>query len=131
MLATVASGRRSAPEWYTRENDAAPADAKVSLPGSYRSALRPSAFGTRCPTEPPEASTVPFGRSVAFRSVRPVDMDAAAFQRGGSAERSMISVVRTAGSPPPNAITFGVYAGGYSPSRTAEPYERSPVTAAD
>jgi hypothetical protein len=59
-------------------------------------------------TEPPSASTLPLGRMTAFIWMRPVDMLGPGVQLGEAAERSMISVERVAGLPPPKFMTRGV-----------------------
>ena len=59
-------------------------------------------------TEPPSASTLPFGRMMAFIWMRPVDMFGPGVQFGDAAERSMISVEGVAGLPPPKFMTRGV-----------------------
>src|SRR5437868_2575337 len=103
MLMTVASGRSSATEWYSREYEAVPAELKELVPGSYRSARLPAGEGLSLLTEPPSASTLPLGRMTAFIWMRPVDIEGPGVQvqSCGSAERSMISVVAVAGLLPP------------------------------
>src|SRR4029450_7241330 len=104
---TVASGRSRATEWYSRENEAVPAELKVFVTGSYRSACLPAWSGMPWCTEPPPASTVPLGRMTAVIWMRPVDILGPDVQRGDAAERSMISVVLVAGSPTTQLIDCG------------------------
>src|SRR5512133_809205 len=107
MLNTVASGRSSAAEWYSREYDALPPELKLLETGSYRSACLPGLSGLSLFNEPPSASTLPLGSMTAFIWIRPVDILGPGVQLGEAAERSMISVVAVAGLPPPKFITFG------------------------
>ena len=75
--------------------------------GSYRSALRLAVAASSSRAEPPRASTCPLGRSVAFISIRGCDIAGPYCHCGAGADRSMISVVAVAGSPPPKIITRG------------------------
>src|SRR5260370_1216330 len=108
MLTTVASGRSTVVEWYSREYEAVPPELKLLATGSYRSACLPAGSGLSLFTEPPSASTLPLGRMIAFIWIRPVDILGPGFQLGETAERSMISVVGVAGLPPPKFMTFGL-----------------------
>src|SRR5262252_1430146 len=105
---TVASGRSSATEWYSREYEAVPPGPKVLVTGSYKSACLPCGCGLSLLIEPPSASILPLGRMIAFIWVRPVDILGPGVHCGEAAERSMISVELVAGSPPPKFMTFGV-----------------------
>src|SRR5438445_305871 len=78
--------------------------------------------------EPPRASTLPFGRIVAFISIRGCDIGGPYCHWGVAADRSMISVVAVAGSPPPKIITRGLYpSAGVRGRSTDEPYVRVPL----
>ena len=57
--------------------------------------------------DPPTARIFPFGRIVAFISIRGCDIAGPYCHCGAGADRSMISVVAVAGSPPPKIITRG------------------------
>src|SRR3989449_3515302 len=87
----------------------APAELKVFVSGSYRSALRLAVVASSSWAEPPRASTRPFGSRVAFISIRGCDIGGPYRHWGVGADRSMISVVAVAGSPPPKIITRGGY----------------------
>jgi hypothetical protein len=80
----------------------------VFVAGSYMSPRFPGVSGLSLFNEPPSASTFPFGRMIAFISMRPVDMFGPAVHDGEAAERSIISVLAVAGLPPPKFIIFGV-----------------------
>src|SRR5689334_10434625 len=108
MLITVASGRSNAVEWYRREYEAVPPEAMLFVTGSYRSACFPAGDGLSLFTDPPSASTFPFGSMTAFIWIRPDDIGGPAVQLGVETDRSMISVVAVAGFPPPKFMTFGV-----------------------
>src|ERR1700704_854494 len=72
---TVPSGRSSELEWYRRAQGFMPAELKVLVTGSYKSALRLAVPVSSSFREPPRARTLPFGRIVAFISMRGWDMD--------------------------------------------------------
>src|SRR5216683_2744509 len=108
MLITVAFGRSSAVEWYSSEYDAVPAELKLLVTGSYRSACLPAGLGLSLFTDPPSASTLPLGRMTAFIWIRPVDMLGPGVQVGLAVDRSITSVELVAGLPPPKFITRGV-----------------------
>jgi hypothetical protein len=58
--------------------------------------------------EPPRANTLPFGRIVAFISMRGWDIAGPYVHFGDVAERLMSSVVAVEGLPPPMIMTTGV-----------------------
>src|SRR5262245_28701680 len=107
MNSTVASGSRSEFEWYKRGKAFWPADVNVLETRSYRSALRLAVPVSSSFKEPPTASTFPFGRIVAFISIRDWDMEGPGLHLGDAAERSMSSVVLVEGLPPPMIMTMG------------------------
>jgi len=76
-----------------------PAELNVLVAGSYTSALRPqSPRPRRAPS--PEGQHAPARRIVAFISIRGCDIAGPYCHCGAGADRSMISVVAVAGSPP-------------------------------
>ena len=112
-------------EWYKRGNAFAPAELNVFVSGSYRSAFRLAVDASSSLAEPPSASTVPFGRIVAFISMRGCDIGGPYCHWGVAADRSMISVVAVAGSAPPKIITRALYpSAGLRGRSTDEPYVR-------
>jgi len=115
-------------EWYRRGNALAPAELNVFVSGSYRSAFKLAVVASSSCVEPPRASTLPFGRIVAFISIRGCDIGGPYCHWGVAADRSMISVVAVAGSPPPKIITRGLYpSAGVRGRSTDEPYVRVPL----
>src|SRR3989449_1496254 len=106
---TVPSGRSNALEWYRRGNALAPAELNVFVSGLYRSAFKLAVVASSSFLEPPSASTLPFGRIVAFISIRGCDIGGPNCHWGEAADRSIISVLTVAGSPPPKIITRGLY----------------------
>src|SRR6185369_5399783 len=72
---TVASGIRSATEWYIRGRAMVPARVQVSVSGSKRSAPRLAVLAVLFCTEPPSARTLPVGRSTAFIWMRGADIE--------------------------------------------------------
>src|SRR5262249_6544628 len=104
---TVPSGSSSETEWYSRAYEFAPADEKVLVAGSYKSAFRLAVVVSSSLREPPVARTLPLGRIVAFISIRGWDMLGPQFKAGVVAPRSMVSVVAVEGFPPPMMITRG------------------------
>ena len=105
-----------------------PAELKVFVSGSYRSVLRLAVVASSSRAEPPRTSTRPFGSRVAFISIRGCDIGGPYRHWGVGADRSMISVVAVAGSPPPKIITRGVYpSAGPRGRSTEEPYRRVPL----
>src|SRR5262245_25202670 len=104
---TVASGRRSDPEWYNRGKALAPAELNVFVAGLYKSALKLAVAASSSFRDPPMASTRPLGRMVAFISIRGCDIEGPNCHCGVPADRSMISVVAVAGLLPPKIMTRG------------------------
>ncbi len=87
----------------------APAELNVFVAGSYRSAFRLAVAASSSFTDPPIASTLPFGRIVAFISMRGCDIGGPVLPPRRRRRQSMISVVAVAGLPPPKIITRGLY----------------------
>src|SRR4051794_33502493 len=93
--------------------------------GSNRSLFRLAVAASSSFVEPPTASTFPFGRIVAFISMRGCDIEGPHAHFGVDADASRISVVAVAGLPPPKIITRGLYpSAGESGRRTDVPYVR-------
>src|SRR2546426_12088018 len=84
-----------------------PAELKVFVSGSYRSALRLAVVASSSRAEPPRTSTRPLGSRVAFISIRGCDIGGPYRHWGVGADRSMISGGAGAGSPPPKIIPRG------------------------
>src|SRR5258708_28306893 len=105
---TVASGRRSELEWYKRAKAFWPAELKVFVAGSYKSALRLAVPVSSSFREPPSAMILPLGRIVAFISMRGWDIDGPLDHFGVAADKSMSSVVAVDGWPPPIIMTTGL-----------------------
>src|ERR1700716_3226520 len=105
---TVPSGRRSELEWYKRAKAFLPAELKVFVAGSYKSASRLAVPVSSSFREPPSAMILPFGRIEAFISIRGWDMDGPLVHFGVAADRSMSSVVAVDGLPPPIIMTTGL-----------------------
>ena len=85
----------------------APAELNVFVAGSYKSAFRLAVAASSSFNDPPTASTRPFGRMVAFISIRAWDIGGPNCHCGVAAARSMISVVFVAGLLPPKVMTRG------------------------
>src|SRR5256712_11527395 len=84
-----------------------PAELKVFVSGSYRSALRLAVVASSSRAEPPRTSTRPVGSRVAFISIRGCDIGGPYRHWGVGADRAMISVVAVGGAPPPKNIPRG------------------------
>src|SRR6266850_561125 len=105
---TVPSGRRSELEWYRRAKAFLPEELKVLVAGSYKSVLRLAVPVSSSFKEPPRARIFPFGRIVAFISIRGWDIDGPFVHFGVADDRSMSSVVAVDGLPPPMIMTTGL-----------------------
>ena len=76
--------------------------------GSYKSAVKLAVAVSSLLTDPPVASTLPFGRMVALIWMRARDIAGPLCHTGVGADKLMISVVAVAGLAPPMLITRGV-----------------------
>src|SRR2546427_8780423 len=82
-----------------------PAELKVFVSGSYRSALRLAVVASSSRAEPPRTSTRPLGSRVAFISIRGCDIGGPYRHWGVGADGSMISLVAGARVPAPERHT--------------------------
>src|ERR1700730_17139369 len=105
---TVPSGRSSGLDLYRRVKAFCPAELKVFVAGSYKSALRLAVPVSSSFREPPRAIILAFGGIVAFILIRGWDMDGPYVQLGEGADRSISSVVAVDGLPPPIMMTIGL-----------------------
>src|ERR1041384_5625065 len=95
---TAATGRRFGFGGRRAGRGGIPAAASCLLSGSYRSAGIVAVDWSSSITDPPETRTFPFGRIVAFISVRPATIVGPHSHFGFGSERSMVSDVGVAGT---------------------------------